>query len=476
LLFYLKPFMREERRLTLLKQIPKVDKVLGWAGVRTLLENHPRPVVMKAVRTTLESLRSLAMLNKGDDSLFTEAAIVQCIRRELDDISALKLKRLVNGTGVVIHTNLGRSPLPERVRQTLNQVAFGYSNLEFDLGTGERGSRYDHVEEILCELTGAEAALVVNNNAAAVLLALSSLACGREVIVSRGELVEIGGSFRIPDVMRQSGAILREVGATNRTHAGDYAGAVTTETGLLLKVHCSNFAVVGFTAEVSADQLVQLGKQHTLPVMADVGSGNLVELSHRLGCNEPTVQEFVKAGVDVITFSGDKLLGGPQAGIIVGKKSLLAPMKKHPLLRALRIDKLTLAALEGTLQLYRDERQALQEIPTLRMLTITREELAEKAENMLDSLKQTAPARVRLASVDGFSQVGGGALPLLQLPTTLISVAVDEKSPQEIEQAMRLSPVPVIGRIFKGSFLLDPRTILEEDMPALAAALQGMTS
>ncbi|GAB7025800.1 L-seryl-tRNA(Sec) selenium transferase [Geotalea toluenoxydans] len=460
--------------MNLLKQIPKVDKVLSWEGVQTLLETHPRPVVMKAVRNVLEVLRAIVLREEGDAGLFTDEAIMKRVNRELDEINSLNLKRLVNGTGVVIHTNLGRSPLPESVRQTLNEIAFGYSNLEFDLATGERGSRYAHVEEILCELTGAEAALVVNNNAAAVLLALSSLAAGREVIVSRGELVEIGGSFRIPDVMRQSGAILREVGATNRTHPKDYSAAVATETGLLLKVHCSNFAVVGFTAEVSAEQLVELGRQHSLPVMADVGSGNLVELSRRLGCNEPTVQEFVSAGVDVITFSGDKLLGGPQAGIIIGRKELLATMKKHPLLRAVRIDKLTLAALEGTLQLYRDERRALQEIPTLRMLALSKEELAETAKQLAARLQNAAPDVVTLSLVEGFSQVGGGALPLLQLPTTLISVGVGDKSAQEIEKAMRLSPVPVIGRIFKGAFLLDPRTINEEDIPALTAALQGI--
>ncbi len=460
--------------MTLLKQIPKVDKVLAWSGVKALLETHPRPVIMKALRSTLDELRTLAVKDNTDSARFTEKAIIERLSHELEAINALKLRRLVNGTGVVIHTNLGRSPLPESVRRSLNEVAFGYSNLEFDLATGERGSRYSHVEEILCELTGAEAALVVNNNAAAVLLALSSLAAGKEVIVSRGELVEIGGSFRIPDVMRQSGAILKEVGATNRTHAKDYSTAITAETGLLLKVHCSNFAVVGFTAEVSGEQLVELGKQHSLPVMADVGSGNLVELSKRLGCNEPTIQEFVTAGVDVITFSGDKLLGGPQAGIVVGRKALIAPMKKHPLLRAVRIDKLTLAALEGTLHLFRDERRALQEVPTLRMLTATAENLAAAAKGLLARLQQEVPDSVALTLTEGFSQVGGGALPLLQLPTTLLAVTVGGMSSQEIEKSLRLSPVPVIGRIYKGAFLLDPRTILAEDIPALAAALQGL--
>lgn len=460
--------------MTILKNIPKVDKVLGWEGLKSLLAAYPRPVVIKAVRSSLEALRAEALRGETCAEAFAEKGVVERIIRELTKVNALKLKRLVNGTGVVIHTNLGRSPLPESVRQALNEVAFGYSNLEFDLDKGERGSRYSHVEGIICELTGAEAALVVNNNAAAVLLALSSLAAGKEVIVSRGELVEIGGSFRIPDVMRQSGAVLKEVGATNRTHPHDYSGAITPETSLLLKVHCSNFAVVGFTAEVSAAELVELGRGHSLPVMADVGSGNLVELSGLLGCNEPTVQEFVRAGVDVITFSGDKLLGGPQAGIIVGKSSLLAPMKKHPLLRAVRIDKLTLAALEGTLRLYRDERRALKEIPTLRMLTASAADLSRTAKALLRRLQRAVPATVKLSLSAGFSQVGGGALPLLELPTTLIAVTADGMSAQEIETTLRGCPVPVIGRIFKGAFLLDPRTILNDDVPALIAALQTL--
>lgn len=460
--------------MTILKNIPKVDKVLGWEGLKSILSAYPRPVVIKAVRSSLEALRAEALRGETCAEAFAEKGVVERITRDLAASNALKLKRLVNGTGVVIHTNLGRSPLPESVRQALNEVAFGYSNLEFDLALGERGSRYSHVEGIICELTGAEAALVVNNNAAAVLLALSSLAAGKEVIVSRGELVEIGGSFRIPDVMRQSGAILKEVGATNRTHPRDYSGAITPETALLLKVHCSNFAVVGFTAEVSAAELVELGRGHSLPVMVDVGSGNLVELSGLLGCNEPTVQEFVRAGVDVITFSGDKLLGGPQAGIIVGKSSLLAPMKKHPLLRAVRIDKLTLAALEGTLRLYRDERRALKEIPTLRMLTASAADLSRTAKALLRRLHRAIPATVKLSLSAGFSQVGGGALPLLELPTTLIAVAADGMSAQEIETTLRRCPVPVIGRIFKGAFLLDPRTILNDDVPALVAALQTL--
>jgi L-seryl-tRNA(Ser) seleniumtransferase len=315
---------------------------------------------------------------------------------------------------------------------------------------------------------------VVNNNAAAVLLALSSLAAGRETVVSRGELVEIGGSFRIPDIMRQSGAHLVEVGTTNRTHPDDYRRAITPETGLLLKVHCSNFAVVGFTAEVAVAGLAEIGREAGLPVMADLGSGNLVDLQRLIGCGEPTVQEYLAAGVDVVTFSGDKLLGGPQTGIIAGKAAYVEPMKKHPLLRALRVDKMTLAALEGTLRLYRDERQAVAEIPTLRMLTATPETLRPKGRSLLRRLRRLVPETVRVALVEGSSQAGGGTLPLLELPTLLVSVAVDGMSPGEVEGRLRRCPVPVIGRIHRGVYLLDLRTILDDDIPALTDGLRSL--
>lgn len=460
--------------MTLLKRIPKVDKILEWPGVRELLARHPRPSVLAAVRDVLESVRAAARAETLGEAELAEAAVTARIERELVRLTAPSLRRVVNGTGVVIHTNLGRSPLAAEVRPHLDAIAFGYSNLEFDLDRGERGSRYAHVEELLCGLTGAEAALVVNNNAAAVLLALTALAAGREVVVSRGELVEIGGSFRIPDVMRQGGAILREVGTTNRTHPRDYRQAVTPETGLLLKVHSSNFAVVGFTAEVSPAELAAIGRECGVPVMADAGSGSLLDLSRFGICGEPTVQEFVAAGIDVITFSGDKLLGGPQAGIIVGRAAFITPLKKHPLLRALRIDKLTLAALEATLRIYRDERRARAEIPTLRMLTAPADELAARGKAILRRLRRTLPDVFRFALVAGISQVGGGAYPLLELPTTLVTVDADGISSQELEERLRQAPVPVIGRIHRGRFLLDCRTLLDDDLPLLADALRGV--
>ncbi|QWV95777.1 L-seryl-tRNA(Sec) selenium transferase [Geomonas oryzisoli] len=456
--------------------IPKVDRVLEWEAVRSLLAAQPRELVLKAVRVVLDRLRSGARAGGLADEAFGEAAVCAEVARELRLLTQPSLKRVINGSGIVIHTNLGRSILPEAARDALNTIAFSYSNLEFNLDEGVRGSRYSHVEALLCELTGAEAAIVVNNNAAAVLLTLSAMAAGREAVVSRGELVEIGGSFRIPEVMKLSGVTLKEVGTTNRTHPKDYLGAVNDDTAVFLKVHCSNFAVLGFTKEVTAEEMVELGKQAGVPVLADMGSGNLVDLSNRLPCPEPTVQDFVRAGVDVITFSGDKLLGGPQAGIIVGKKPFIEAMKKHQLLRALRMDKLTLASLEATLALYRDEMVALKEVPTLRMLTATLPELTARARKIAGRLRRRTPDAVSFKLSEGFSQAGGGTLPLLNLPTMLIEVAVAGLTPNDIEARLRGMEIPVIGRINKNAFLLDPRTLQDADLDDLAAALGALAA
>ncbi|TSK04562.1 MAG: L-seryl-tRNA(Sec) selenium transferase [Geobacter sp.] len=457
-----------------LKLIPKVDRVLEWEGVRRLLSGQPRELVLKAVRQVLDLLRAGARAGSLDDAAFAEKAVCTAVSRELRLLTRPSLRRVINGSGIVIHTNLGRSILPEAARDALNTIAFSYSNLEFDLDEGVRGSRYSHVEALLCELTGAEAAIVVNNNAAAVLLTLSAMAAGREAVVSRGELVEIGGSFRIPEVMRLSGVTLKEVGTTNRTHPKDYQNAVNENTAVFLKVHCSNFAVLGFTKEVTAEEMVELGKQAGVPVLADMGSGNLVDLSGKLPCPEPTVQDFVRAGVDVITFSGDKLLGGPQAGIIVGKKHFIEAMKKHQLLRALRMDKLTLASLEATLALYRDEMVAFKKVPTLRMLTASLPELTARARKIAGQLRRRTPDAVSYKLTDGFSQAGGGTLPLLNLPTMLIEVAVEGLSPNDIESRLRGMEIPVIGRISKNAFLLDPRTLQDDDLQDLAAALTAL--
>lgn len=460
--------------MPLLKNIPKVDKILQTEPVRELLEKHSRGTVIVAIRAVLEEIRQSILDNRAAPSDLAEDAVAERVATACTAASAASLRRVINGTGIIIHTNLGRSILPEAAREPLLNAAFKPTNLEFNLKSGERGSRYEHVADLLCELTGAEASLVVNNNAAAVLLALSALAAGREVIVSRGELVEIGGSFRIPEVMAQGGAILREVGTTNRTHLGDYRKAISPATALLLKVHTSNYAILGFTSVVEPAALADLGDELNVPVMVDLGSGSLVDMSRLPGCREPHVRELIRERVDVVTFSGDKLLGGPQAGIIIGRRDLIQLMKQHPLLRALRIDKLTLAALEATLRLYRDERQALAEVPTLRRLMMSEAELSRRAKSFLRRLRNGIPAAIALALQKGASQVGGGSLPLLELPTILLTVNVPGRSAAEVESLLRFSPVPVLGRINKGTFLLDTRTIDEDEIPAIASALAAL--
>lgn len=451
--------------------IPKVDNVLSLPALGALLATHPRPTVLAAVRNVLATLRVDAVNGTMRESI-NESHLCSMIETELNRLVAPSLHAVVNGTGVVIHTNLGRSLLAKSACRQMLEVAQRYSNLEMDMATGERGERYSHVESLLCELTGAEAAIVVNNNAAAVLLALSGLAAGREVVVSRGELVEIGGSFRIPDVMKMSGGILKEVGTTNRTHLKDYQKAIRDNTALLLKVHTSNFSVVGFTAEVSIEQLVRCGRGAGIPVMADIGSGSLLDLSRYGIPGETPVQEYIRAGVDIVTCSGDKMLGGPQAGIIFGTREMIALLRKEQLLRALRIDKLTLAALEATLRLYRDERQAVAEIPTLRMLTAQPGELRAKATSFLRRIRPKIPASVTLSVIAGHSQVGGGSLPLLELPTFLLAVAVDGRTPQQIDASFRGAGTPVLGRINKGRYLLDLRTLQETDITAVVEAMK----
>lgn len=454
----------------MLKEIPKVDRLLEWPECATLRAEHDRPEVISAVRKVLEQLRE-DVKNGCDAAACAPGRIVAAIKAELMRRSTNNLRSVINGTGVVVHTNLGRSPLADAAEDAIHTVSAGYSNLEFDLERGERGTRYAHVEGLVCELTGAEAALVVNNNAAAVMLALSSLAQNREVIVSRGELVEIGGSFRIPDVMRQSGAKLVEVGTTNRTHVRDFLSAITDATALLLKVHTSNFAIVGFTAEASVAELSSLGHETGIPVMLDAGSGCLVDLSPYGIGGEPTIRHYLDAGADVVTFSGDKLLGGPQAGLIAGKRQFIEPMKRHPLLRALRMDKLNLAALEATLRLYRDERRALASIPTLRMLTMSGEELVRRAGMISRRLRKALPDSITFVTHPGESSAGGGSFPLLQLPTTLIEIRIAGWLPHQIEEALRRVKVPVIGRIHRDRFLLDARTIMDRDLPALVDSL-----
>jgi L-seryl-tRNA(Ser) seleniumtransferase len=373
---------------------------------------------------------------------------------------------------VVIHTNLGRAPLHPSAIKHLIEVSKTYSNLEYDLELGERGDRTTHVEGSLCRLSGAESALVVNNNAGAVLLVLNTLAEGKEVIVSRGELVEIGGAFRIPDVMKRSGALLSEVGTTNRSHFNDYQKAIGPHTALLLKVHTSNFRVMGFTSEVSLQDLVQLGREHQIPVADDLGSGCFVDLSQYGLEKEPTVQETIKTGADVVTISGDKLLGGPQAGIILGKKHFLDLFKANPLTRALRIDKLTLAALESTLLFYLDEKRAMEEIPTLRMLSLDTGRLKRRGKRLLKRLSEMGNEGMTFSLREDVSQVGGGALPLQKLPTFVVAIKPLEFSVSSFEENLRKGDPPVISRISKEELILDMRTVFDQEIPLLAAGIE----
>ena len=467
----------EPTRQSLLKKLPGVDHLLEQTKADPFFEDVPRSVLVNAVRAVIDLLRSDILSATPDiEKDLSDTVILEKIRARVQTELSLNLIPLINATGVVVHTNLGRSLLAPEAIENIALVAGSYSNLEFDLELGKRGSRYSAVEDILCELTRAEAAMVVNNNAGAVLLALETLSKGKTAIVSRGELVEIGGSFRIPDVMARSGAILKEVGTTNRTHPRDYEGAIDADTGLLLKVHTSNYSVLGFTASVSLKDLVAIGRKYQLPVMEDLGSGTFTDFSKYGLKKEPTVQESVSAGADIITFSGDKLLGGPQAGIIVGRKDLIDNIRKNPITRALRIDKLTLAALESTLRLYRDPEKAIRQIPTLRMLTMPFEEIEKKAEMLYDLLKTLNDSRISVKLLTLSSRVGGGALPIQELPSRCLSVTIQGMSANRIEWGMRNHKPPIIGRIEEDAFIMDMRTVQDDDIDVMMSAFHKINS
>jgi L-seryl-tRNA(Ser) seleniumtransferase len=459
--------MSQQLRQKYLSHIPNVDRILAEPEMVQLENLYPRGIILEAVRRGLDHLRQRIMAAQGpadlDESIFSFENLLPHFMEEIQNQINPKLKRVINATGVVIHTNLGRSLLHEGAIEHISQVSRHYSNLEFDLNQGKRGSRYSHVEEILCRLTGAEAALVVNNNAAAVLLVLNTLADGKEVIVSRGQLVEIGGAFRIPDVMKRSGAILKEVGTTNRTHLSDYEGAIDEDTALILKVHTSNFRIVGFTSDVALEELAELAHSHHLPIMEDLGSGCLIDLSKYGLDREPTVQEVIKGGADIVTFSGDKLMGGPQAGIILGREEYVQRIKVNPLNRALRIDKLTLAGLESTLLIYLDEAKAIREIPTLRMLTYSRDELRKKAQRLSRKIRAKIPRGLSIGVRDDVSQVGGGAYPVQLLPTYVVTLKPDHGSVNQLEEGLREGKPPIIARVSKEEVLLDVRTIWNDE-------------
>jgi L-seryl-tRNA(Ser) seleniumtransferase len=454
----------------LLRSLPKVDEILDGLLAEKNFDS-PKFLIKTVIQRTLQIEREEILHGVGENREKSKKEWIERFKKNIATMESPNLKKIINATGVVIHTNLGRSILPQKATHRLMLTGGFYSNLEFDLDTGRRGSRYSLVEQLLCDLTGAEAALVVNNNAAAVLLALDSLASGKQVIVSRGQLVEIGGSFRIPDVMAKSGATLVEVGATNRTHLYDYERAITEETALLLRVHTSNFRIIGFTSDVSAAEMVVLARKRELVTMEDLGSGCLIDLSQYGFPKEPTVQEIVSAGVDVVTFSGDKLLGGPQAGIIVGKKEVIEKIKKNPLNRALRIDKFTLSSLETVLREYYDEGEAIDQIPTLSMLTVDPAKLKKKAQKIDRKLKAKKISDCSVKIVSTVSRVGGGAFPEYSIPSWAVELSPNSMRLSQLEKKLRMMDTPIIGRIENERYLLDVRTIQDEEITELVELL-----
>jgi L-seryl-tRNA(Ser) seleniumtransferase len=467
----------DEHQKELLKHLPKIDEMILRIEKRESLAGFPREIVKEACRTVVEEIRGRILADREKGAQLRLPTPEQAADRAagiVEGYRSYRLRRVINATGVILHTNLGRAPLCREAIERVVEVARGYSNLEYDLEKGERGLRYDHVRGLLCALTGAEDALVVNNNAAAVLLVLNALAEGKEAIVSRGELIEIGGEFRIPDVMEKSGARLREVWTTNRTRLADYEKAIGPETGIILKVHTSNFRIMGFTEEADLVSLVALGGKHHLPVVNDLGSGCLIELEHYGLEREPTVRDCLAVGADVVTFSGDKLLGGPQAGIILGKRAVLERIRKNPLNRALRIDKLTLAALEATMVKYLRPAEALADIRVLRALTEPVADVKKRATRLAAILRRALSERLDIKLITGVSMAGGGSLPTREIPTILVGLRVATLSAAALEERLRRRELPVIVRVAADEVLLDVRTLDPEEFTEIREALKAI--
>lgn len=454
--------------------IPKIDDLLERREIKNLIDSVPRKVVLEAIREEVDILRNKIKNNISEEEIRSIIDnIADTIEKRVRKNYTFKLKKVINASGVIIHTNLGRSLINEAIMENIKEVSTNYSNLEFDLESGIRGSRYSHLEEIISNIIGGEAAMVVNNNAAAVLLILNTIAKNREVIVSRGELIEIGGSFRIPHVMEQSGASLISVGTTNKTHLYDYENAINENTAALLKVHTSNYKILGFTSTVDSSELFSLKEKYDIPLVEDLGSGVLVDLSKYGLEYEPTVQDSIKKGVDVVSFSGDKLLGGPQAGIIVGKKVYIDEMKKNPLTRAFRVDKFTIAALEATLRYYYDEDTAIKEIPTLNMLTSSKEKINEKAIKLEKLMKENIDSKnIKYELTDDYSEVGGGSLPLEKIPTICLVLSLENISTQAFEDNLRKFNPPIISRVSKDRIYFDLRTINDDEIPVVVAGIK----
>ena len=453
----------------LLRGLPKIDELLLDEQLIFFMESTPRAVVVNAAREIIDNMRKQILAGERTD-IPSRTAIIEEICNTVNGKKKRNLSTLINATGVVLHTNLGRANLCKTAVESVLAVADSYSNLEYDVKKGARGSRHDHVEKIITKITGAEAAMVVNNNAAATMLCLSAMAHGKEVVTSRGELVEIGGSFRIPEIMEQSGAILKEVGTTNKTKPSDYSNAFDPErTGAFLKVHTSNYRIVGFTQEVSLKEMVALGKEHQVPVIYDMGSGLMTDLS-KYGVDEPTVVDALKDGADVVLFSGDKLLGGPQGGILIGKKEYIDKMKKHPLARAFRVDKMTLAAMEATFFEYLDMETAKKNVPVLNMITVSEETLYHRARILMEAIwKKTDDFHLNLC--DCYDQVGGGSAPTVRLNGKAVTVYSQNISAERLERLLRKAEIPVIVRVSQNVVMLSVRTIKDSEFNQVAEAL-----
>ncbi|WP_313960766.1 L-seryl-tRNA(Sec) selenium transferase [uncultured Parvimonas sp.] len=459
--------------MNLYKMIPKVDQILDNEVIKDLLDKNSKSLVMESIHEELDNIRN-NISNGYDKNIISNKIenLIDNIKDNLMNKKTFSLRNVVNASGVVIHTNLGRSVLNNEIFENIKKVSIGYSNLEYNLEKGERGSRYSHLSEIIKKITGAEDCMVVNNNAAAVMLILSTIAKGKNVITSRSELVEIGGSFRIPDVCRESGAELKEIGTTNKTHLRDYENAIDENTAALFKVHQSNFKILGFTEAVSSFELNSLKEKYNIPIIEDLGSGVLIDLSKYGLSHEPTVQECIKNGVDIVSFSGDKLLGGVQAGIIVGKKEYIEKMKKNQLTRALRVDKFTLSALEAVFSYYIDEELAISKIPTLNMLTIKIEKLYDKAQKLIEYLGENNEFSYEIIDID--SEVGAGSLPTQKLPSKAIKVISKSFTENELEEKLRSNKIPIITRIYKGNLIFDVRTIFENEFCIIKDALNSL--
>lgn len=450
------------------RNIPKVDILIEDERIKNLIENNDRDLVIDIVREKTDELREFIINSSSENEITSKIkSLIDDIVVKFKKTTALNMRKVINGTGTILHTNLGRAVISEKIADRLKEIVTGYSNLEYDIEKGERGERYSHFEDIVCRITGAEAAMAVNNNAAAVMLILSTMAKNKEVIVSRGELVEIGGSFRVPDVMAQSGSTLVEIGTTNKTHLRDYENAITEETAALLKVHTSNYKIVGFTESVSIKELSDLSKKHNIPLIEDIGSGVLIDLSKYGLTYEPTVQESIKNGADVVCFSGDKLLGGPQAGIIVGKKEYINKMKKNPLTRAIRIDKFTATALEAVFHEYIDEENAIKNIPVLNMIVKDIEEVNRLANLLYDKIKPALNS-ANIQIEDCLSQIGGGSLPLERINSKCVSIKPNNITTALLEKRLRYSEIPVIIRIANDKAIIDLRTINESEINILS--------